>query len=91
MVITMAYGYHIKKIDRERDTSSVQYSEWTPRRGRRKSKTMARRREQQRMLFSLTMAAGVYAYPYGISEAAIVDKNGQGVTAQGNVYTIVIS
>ena len=86
----MAYGYRIKKEDKEWTFSSVHYMEWTPRRGRRKSRAKLRQREWQRMLLSLTMATGVFAYPYGISEAAteIVKKDGSSITTTNDIYNI---
>ncbi len=84
----MAYGYNIKKTDKDWEISSVHCTEWTPRGGRRKSQAKARQREQRRMLLSLSMATGIFAYPYGISEAAIVDKAGNPVTPDENVYNI---
>lgn len=75
----MAYGYKIRKEDN---------MEWTPRRGRRKSRAKVRQQDRQRILVSLTMATGFFAYPYGISEAAIVTKDGNTIDAVNNVYNI---
>ena len=84
----MAYGYNIKKTGKDWEFSSVHCTAWTPRGGRRKAQAKARQREQRRMLFSLSMATGIFAYPYGISEAEIVDKNGVKVNPTDNVYNI---
>ena len=70
----MAYGYKIKRADRNGELSSLTASEWTPRGGRRKYQGRARQRARQQMLFSLAMASGFFAHPYGLSEAAIVTK-----------------
>ena len=84
----MAYGYNIKKTDKDWEFSSVHCTEWTPRGGRRKSQAKARQREQRRMLLSLSMATGIFAYPYGISEAAIVRENGITFDDSVNVHNI---
>lgn len=87
----MAYGYKIKKEEKDWKLNPVPFMEWTPRRGRRKSRARIRQQERQQMLLSLTMATGFLAYPYGISEAAIVPKDSADstkITVNGNVYTI---
>ncbi|SDG25676.1 hypothetical protein SAMN05216584_103125 [Selenomonas sp. WCT3] len=84
----MAYGYKIKKEAKDWTLASVPYMEWTPRGGRRKTQTRIRQQERQRLLLSLTMATGFLAHPYGISEAAIVTKDGNTIDAVNNVYNI---
>ena len=71
----MTYGYKVKKTGSDWQLYDETATKWMPRRERRKATAKARQREQQRLLASLSMAAGIFAYPYGLSEAAIVDND----------------
>ena len=58
---------------------------------RKSSRSKTKQLEVRRILASLTMAAGILAYPFGTGEAAIVRKDGvtaPAIDQQGNVYSI---
>ena len=61
-------------------------------RGRKASRSKTKQLEVRRILASLTMAAGLLAYPFGVGEAAteIVRKDGTGpaIAPNGNIYNI---
>ena len=57
-------------------------------RGRKASRSKTKQLEVRRILASLTMAAGLLAYPFGVGEAAIVDKSGNTISPDGKVYNI---
>lgn len=84
----MTYGYKVKKTGSDWQLYDETATKWMPRRERRKATAKARQREQQRLLASLSMAAGIFAYPYGLSEAAIVDSEDKTLSASGKVYNI---
>ena len=58
-------------------------------RGRKQSRSKTKQLVLRRILASLTMAAGILAYPFSIGEAAIVRKDASSaITPEGNVYNI---
>lgn len=87
-MLIMTYGYKVKKTGSDWQLYDETATKWMPRRERRKATAKARQREQQRLLASLSMAAGIFAYPYGLSEAAIVDSEDKTLSASGKVYNI---
>ena len=80
----MRYKYDEAPVGQAWDNSTSM--EWTPRRERRR--TFAKKRQQKRILSSLALAVGFMAYPYGLSEAAIVKHDGTAVNHENNVYRI---
>ena len=64
------------------------YGYYSNKRGRKQSRSKTKQLELRRILASLTMAAGILAYPFGIGEAAIVDKGGNTISPEGKVYNI---
>ncbi len=85
-VTTMAYGHSIKKrSNNSREGKSGASGACHNTRLFAKTRKM----EPRWLLASLAMAAGIFAYPFGIAEAAIVDKAGQTITPnENNVYNI---
>jgi len=57
-------------------------------RNSKKSDVTTREMGPRLVFASLAIAAGIFAYPFDIGEAAIVDKNGQTINPTGNVYNI---
>ena len=66
------------------------YGYYGNKKGRKQSRSKTKQLELRRILASLTMAAGILAYPFGVSEAAtaIVRKDGTVVNHTDNVYNI---
>ena len=64
------------------------YGYYSNKRGRKQSRSKTKQLELRRILASLTMAAGILASPFGIGEAAIVDKGGNTISPEGKVYNI---
>ena len=72
------------------------YGYYSSKRGRKQSRSKTKQLELRRILASLTMAAGILAYPFGAAEAtdpAIARKDGlpdsvPAIVKNGNVYTI---
>ena len=54
----------------------------------KKTRGKARQAEPRWILASLAMAAGIFAAPFGVAEAAIVDKSGNTINPTDNVYNI---
>ncbi len=67
------------------------YGYYSNKRGRKQSRSKTKQLELRRILASLTMAAGIFAAPFGGVEAAIVGKEGvtgPSISQNGNVYTV---
>ena len=64
------------------------YGHTIKKRNSKKNRAATRQLEPRVVLASLAMAAGIFAYPFGIAEAEIVNKNGQTISPDGNVYNI---
>ena len=57
-------------------------------RNEKKARIKTKKMETRWLLTSLAMAAGMLAYPFGIGEAEIVQKDGTTIAPSGNVYNI---
>ena len=64
------------------------YGYYSNKRGRKQSRSKTKQLEVRRILASLAMAAGIFAMPFSVGEAAITRENGTVLDGSGTVHNI---
>ena len=78
----------VSRMTRKETVIMMAYGYSIKNRNSKKNRCKTRQPDPRWILASLAMAAGIFAAPFGVVEAAIVDKSGNTINPTDNVYNI---